>query len=44
MTAVTFSLVLLAAVLHASWNLLAKRAADAGRTFVLAYTGVICGV
>lgn len=31
-------LVVLAAVIHASWNLLAKRASDAGPVFVMAYT------
>jgi len=33
-------LVVLAAVIHASWNLLAKRASDAGPVFVMAYTSI----
>jgi drug/metabolite transporter (DMT)-like permease len=33
-------LVVAAAVIHATWNMLAKRAAAAGATFVLAYTAV----
>ncbi|AEO49571.1 DMT family transporter [Rhodospirillum rubrum] len=35
-------LVVLAAVIHASWNLLSKRAASAGPTFVFAYTFTAC--
>lgn len=34
------ALVVLAALIHATWNLMAKRAAAAGPVFVLAYTGV----
>lgn len=34
----SLGLVVLAALIHASWNLLAKRAADAGAAFVAAYT------
>ncbi|UHL64857.1 DMT family transporter [Paralcaligenes sp. KSB-10] len=37
MTSQIFALVFLAAVFHASWNLIAKRAASAGAAFVLAY-------
>ncbi|MFC3339173.1 DMT family transporter [Paracandidimonas soli] len=37
-----FALIVLAALIHASWNLLAKRAAQAGPVFVFAYTGVSC--
>jgi drug/metabolite transporter (DMT)-like permease len=33
----SFALVILAAVCHATWNLLAKRAADAGAAFIFAY-------
>jgi len=40
MTHASLLLVILAALLHASWNLLAKRAAPAGAIFVLAYTFV----
>ncbi|HRO12143.1 DMT family transporter [Amaricoccus sp.] len=36
------SLVVLAAVIHASWNLMAKRAAPVGVAFVLAYNLVSC--
>ena len=36
------SLVVLAAVIHASWNLLAKRAAASGAAFVFAYSLVSC--
>ncbi|MFT4190389.1 MAG: EamA family transporter, partial [Comamonas sp.] len=39
-----FALVVLAALIHATWNLLAKRAAHAGPAFVLAYTAVACTV
>ena len=35
-------LVVLAAVLHATWNLLAKRAASVGPVFVAAYNAVAC--
>jgi drug/metabolite transporter (DMT)-like permease len=38
MTPVTFLAVVLAAVLHATWNLMAKRAAASGVAFVLAYS------
>lgn len=34
------SLVVIAAITHATWNLLAKKAAHAGPAFVAAYTGV----
>lgn len=37
MTLASLSLVVLAAILHAVWNLLAKRAAAAGAVFVFAY-------
>jgi len=37
-----FALVVAAAFIHATWNLLTKRAADAGPTFVLAYNLVCC--
>lgn len=37
MPAASIALVLLAALIHATWNLLAKRAADAGAIFVAAY-------
>ena len=40
MTAVSVSLVVLASLFHATWNLLAKRASDAGPFFVMAYTVV----
>ncbi len=38
MSLLPFALVVLAAIIHASWNLLAKRAAGAGSAFVLAYS------
>lgn len=38
MTIVTFLAVVLAAVLHASWNLMAKRASSSGVVFVFAYS------
>lgn len=38
----SFALVVLAAATHASWNLLAKRAADAGVAFIFAYNLVSC--
>lgn len=37
-----FALVVAAAFIHAFWNLLSKRAADAGPTFVFAYNLVCC--
>ena len=37
MSLLSLSLVVLAAFIHATWNLLSKRAADAGPTFVFAY-------
>ena len=33
-------MVVLAALIHATWNLFAKRAADAGPAFVLIYSGI----
>ena len=42
MTPLTFSLVVLAAFIHATWNLLAKRAAHAGPAFVCASTVFAC--
>ena len=33
----SFALVIVAAITHATWNLLAKRAADAGAAFIFAY-------
>jgi uncharacterized membrane protein len=39
-----FALVVLAALIHATWNLLSKRAAAAGATFVFAYNLVACAV
>lgn len=44
MSLLTFSLVVLAAFIHATWNLLAKRAAHAGPAFVCASTLVACVV
>ena len=38
----SFALVILAAFTHATWNLLAKRAADAGVAFIFAYNLVAC--
>lgn len=38
----SFALVILAAICHATWNLLAKRAADAGAAFIFAYNLVAC--
>ncbi|HKX79125.1 MAG TPA: DMT family transporter [Novosphingobium sp.] len=35
-------LVVAAAVIHATWNLMAKRAAEAGAAFVVAYNAIIC--
>ena len=40
--ALSLSLVVLAAFIHATWNLLSKRAADAGPTFVFAYNMFAC--
>src|SRR5689334_14788790 len=42
MSLVSLSLVVLAAFIHATWNLLSKRAADAGATFVFAYNLFAC--
>jgi drug/metabolite transporter (DMT)-like permease len=42
MTLVPLLLVILAAFIHATWNLLAKRAAAAGAAFVFASTAVAC--
>jgi drug/metabolite transporter (DMT)-like permease len=42
MSLVSLSLVVLAAFIHATWNLLSKRAADAGPTFVFAYNLFAC--
>ena len=42
MSLVSLSLVVLAAFIHATWNLLSKRAAVAGPTFVFAYNLVAC--
>ena len=39
-----FALVILAALIHATWNLLSKRAAAGGATFVFAYNLVACAV
>jgi drug/metabolite transporter (DMT)-like permease len=39
-----FTLVILAALVHATWNLLAKRASAAGPVFIFAYTIVSCTV
>lgn len=44
MTVASLALVVLAAFLHASWNLMAKRAAAAGPIFVFAYNLVACTV
>jgi hypothetical protein len=38
MSLAPLTLVVLAALVHATWNLLSKRAAAAGPTFVFAYT------
>lgn len=40
----SFALVILAAIAHAAWNLLAKRAADAGAAFIFAYNLIACAV
>lgn len=42
MTLASLLLVVLASVIHASWNLLAKRAASVGPLFILAYSLVAC--
>jgi drug/metabolite transporter (DMT)-like permease len=42
MTLASLSLVVLASFIHASWNLLAKRAASVGPVFVFAYNLVSC--
>jgi drug/metabolite transporter (DMT)-like permease len=42
MSLVSLSLVVRAAFIHATWNLLSKRAADAGPTFVFAYNLFAC--
>jgi drug/metabolite transporter (DMT)-like permease len=42
MTLATIALVVLAALIHATWNLLAKRAALVGPAFVFAYNLVSC--
>src|SRR4051812_41991419 len=44
MSLLSLSLVVLAAFIHATWNLLSKRAAPAGPTFVFAYKLVACVV
>jgi drug/metabolite transporter (DMT)-like permease len=41
-TLAPLALVVVAALIHATWNLLAKRAAGVGPVFVLAYTLVAC--
>ncbi len=42
MSLAPLTLVVLAALVHATWNLLSKRAAAAGPTFVFAYNLVAC--
>jgi len=42
MTLASLSLVVLASFIHASWNLLAKRAAAVGPVFVFAYNLIAC--
>lgn len=42
MTLASALLVVLASFIHASWNLLAKRAASAGPAFILAYSVISC--
>ncbi|MCV2446322.1 DMT family transporter [Paracoccus sp. DMF] len=42
MTLASALLVVLASFIHASWNLLAKRAASAGPAFILAYSIIAC--
>src|SRR3954449_4457082 len=44
MSLLPFTLVILAALIHATWNLLSKRAAAAGAAFVFAYNLVACAV
>ena len=44
MSLLPLTLVVLAAFIHATWNLLSKRAASAGPTFVFAYNLVACVV
>jgi|SRR5437588_3263707 len=44
MSLLPLTLVILAAFIHATWNLLSKRAASAGPTFVFAYNAVACVV
>lgn len=43
MTVTSLLLVILAALIHASWNLMAKKAANVGAVFVFAYN-LVCGV
>src|SRR3954465_5748561 len=42
MSLLSLSLVVLSAFIHATWNLLSKRAGDAGPTFVFAYNLFAC--
>ena len=42
MSLLSLALVVLAAFIHATWNLLSNRAADAGPTFVFAYNLFAC--
>ena len=42
MTPTSLALVVLAAFIHATWNLLSKRAASAGSAFIAAYTAFAC--
>ena len=42
MTLASICLVILAAIIHASWNLMAKRAAAVGPVFVMAYNLISC--
>ncbi|WP_029353542.1 DMT family transporter [Bosea sp. 117] len=42
MTFLALALVVAAALIHASWNLMSKRAADAGPPFVVAYNLIAC--
>lgn len=42
MTFAAIFLVVLAALVHATWNLLSKRASSVGPTFVFAYNFVAC--
>jgi hypothetical protein len=44
MSLLPLKLVVLAALIHATWNLLSKRAASAGPAFVFAYNLVACVV